>query len=193
MESISEFNRSTEIDNFLLSVLLGDMDVSEFYTYAGSLTTPPCSQAVTWVVFSHAITITPSQMKRFRRLSDGHGAALENNYRALQAKGNRRVFLRRKRKVLESLLQSPLYWELLNKLKPQGQTVANDEKWMCERRHSAGRRGAGATQLKSFIAKWRLIETHDISLFANIKILNICNLTIFQNNYTIFNKSISKY
>lgn len=128
LESISEFNRSTEIDNFLLSVLLGDMDVSEFYTYAGSLTTPPCSQAVTWVVFSHAITITPSQMKRFRRLSDGHGAALENNYRALQAKGNRRVFLRRKRKVLESLLQSPLYWELLNKLKPQGQTVANDEK-----------------------------------------------------------------
>uniref|UniRef100_A0A0A1WMG7 Carbonic anhydrase n=1 Tax=Zeugodacus cucurbitae TaxID=28588 RepID=A0A0A1WMG7_ZEUCU len=123
LESISEFNRSTEIDNFLLSVLLGDMDVAEFYTYAGSLTTPPCSQAVTWVVFSHPITITSSQMKRFRRLSDGHGATLENNYRALQAKGNRKVFLRRKRKVLESTVQSPLYWELLNKLKPQAQTA----------------------------------------------------------------------
>ncbi|XP_036324613.1 carbonic anhydrase 2-like [Rhagoletis pomonella] len=120
LESISEFNRSTEIKNFTLSVLLGDMDTAEFYTYAGSLTTPPCSQAVTWVIFSQPINITHSQLMRFHKMSDGHGDTLENNYRALQAKGNRKVYLRNKRKVLESSVQSSLYWELLNKLKAQG-------------------------------------------------------------------------
>ncbi|XP_054725321.1 carbonic anhydrase 2-like [Anastrepha obliqua] len=128
LESISEFNCTTEIDTFMLSVLLGDMDVTEFYTYAGSLTTPPCSQAVTWVVFSHAITITHSQMKRFHKMSDDHGSTMENNYRALQAKGNRKVYLRNKRKVLESSVQSPLYWELLEKLKQQGSAAESARK-----------------------------------------------------------------
>lgn len=128
MESISEFNRSTEIDDFLLSVLLGDLDTSEFYTYAGSLTTPPCSQAVTWLVFAQPITITSSQMTRFHKLQDDHGIAMENNYRALQAKGNRKVYLRKTRRVLESTVQSPLYWELLKKLKPQEDEAADSRK-----------------------------------------------------------------
>lgn len=41
---------------------------SEFYRYGGSLTTPPCSEIVEWVVFRDPITASKEQIEAFARL-----------------------------------------------------------------------------------------------------------------------------
>lgn len=119
LSAIKEFNHSAQIANFTLSELFGDMSTMEFYTYQGSLTTPPCSQAVQWIVLPNPINITHAQMTRFRLLSDNHGEVLENNYRHLQPKGARKVFYRQKHNIIDAIISSPNFWELLDKLKPQ--------------------------------------------------------------------------
>ncbi|XP_023308840.2 carbonic anhydrase 2-like [Lucilia cuprina] len=116
---IKEFNHSAQIENFTLSELLGDMSTLEFYTYQGSLTTPPCSQAVQWIVFPQVINISHNQIKHFRSLSDSHGEVLENNYRHLQPKGPRKVFYRQKHSLIDDVISSPNFWTVMDKLKPQ--------------------------------------------------------------------------
>ena len=39
-----------------------------FYTYAGSLTTPPCTENVTWFVLKHPVTVSDEEIERFSTL-----------------------------------------------------------------------------------------------------------------------------
>ena len=55
-----------------------------YYTYSGSLTTPPCSEVVTWVVLKEKVRLTHKQYQEFRRI-------LGNNFRPLQRKNGRVV------------------------------------------------------------------------------------------------------
>ena len=93
--SISDFDQITRLNHtFSLASLIGDINLDRFYTYMGSLTTPPCSESVTWILFPESIPVSISQMHKFRKLSDGN-SILVDNYRTLQPIGNRRVFLRK--------------------------------------------------------------------------------------------------
>ena len=40
----------------------------DFYVYSGSLTTPPCTEEVTWMVFSSPLTVSAEQADAFQRL-----------------------------------------------------------------------------------------------------------------------------
>ncbi|XP_065367818.1 carbonic anhydrase 2-like [Calliphora vicina] len=99
LDAIRVYNTSTNVNNLNLSELFGNIDTEEFFTYKGSLTTPPCSRAVTWIVFPEPIQISSNQINKFRSLYDSHGDPLVNNYRCLQAKGRRQVYLRRSNEV----------------------------------------------------------------------------------------------
>uniref|UniRef100_A0A1B0G191 Alpha-carbonic anhydrase domain-containing protein n=1 Tax=Glossina morsitans morsitans TaxID=37546 RepID=A0A1B0G191_GLOMM len=79
---------------FSLSSLISGVDVDKFYTYKGSLTTPPCSEAVTWILYPDPISISAKQISRFRQLYDVEEGALVDNFRQLQPLGNRRIFMR---------------------------------------------------------------------------------------------------
>lgn len=39
-----------------------------YYTFSGSLTTPPCSEDVTWFVLKHPVTISAAEINQFSQL-----------------------------------------------------------------------------------------------------------------------------
>ena len=39
-----------------------------YYTFSGSLTTPPCTENVTWFVLQHASSVSPAQVQQFSQL-----------------------------------------------------------------------------------------------------------------------------
>ncbi|QNI30681.1 carbonic anhydrase family protein [Alloacidobacterium dinghuense] len=39
-----------------------------YYTFDGSLTTPPCSEGVTWYVLKHPVTVTTAEIEQFSKL-----------------------------------------------------------------------------------------------------------------------------
>ena len=53
-----------------------------YFRYMGSLTTPPCSEGITWTVFKEAVQLSPDQIKQFASL-------FPNNARPVQRKNRR--------------------------------------------------------------------------------------------------------
>ena len=51
---------STIIDSDDFALLTGDK--ASYWYYAGSLTTPPCSESVTWIVYKDAISMSEAQV-----------------------------------------------------------------------------------------------------------------------------------
>ncbi|KRX91377.1 Carbonic anhydrase 7 [Trichinella pseudospiralis] len=75
-----------------------NLDKREFWTYEGSLTTPPCCECVLWTVFRAAIPISSRQLEVFRSLyavpvedSERNPMRLINNIRPVQAVNSRIV------------------------------------------------------------------------------------------------------
>ncbi|MEL7037499.1 MAG: carbonic anhydrase family protein [Cyanobacteria bacterium J06592_8] len=56
-----------------------------YYNYTGSLTTPPCSENVNWIVFQKPIEVSRQQIKAFQTLYNG-------NARPIQPLNDRQVF-----------------------------------------------------------------------------------------------------
>ncbi|XP_077993550.1 carbonic anhydrase-related protein-like [Glandiceps talaboti] len=73
LETVQYKGRSVTVTTaFNPNCLLPDPVLRDFWTYTGSLTTPPCSEKVTWIIFRYPLTISHSQMEEFRRLRTHH-------------------------------------------------------------------------------------------------------------------------
>ena len=55
-----------------------------YYTYMGSMTTPPCSENVTWIVLKEPVMLSRQQVENFGRI-------YSNNARPIQPKGDRLI------------------------------------------------------------------------------------------------------
>ncbi len=55
-----------------------------YYTYQGSLTTPPYFESVTWIVYRTPIYVSMRQVAVFRNLLDADGKQILYNYRDVQ-------------------------------------------------------------------------------------------------------------
>ena len=73
------FQSPTEID-----LSQGLSDTTSYYTYEGSLTTPPCSPTVTWIVLQESAELSRRQLQAFRDV-------MGNNFRPVQDLGGRSV------------------------------------------------------------------------------------------------------
>lgn len=50
----------------------------KFYTYAGSLTTPPCTEGVDWYVLRTPIVVSSAQITQFKTLYSGNARVAQN-------------------------------------------------------------------------------------------------------------------
>jgi carbonic anhydrase len=66
-------------------------NTKDYWTYDGSLTTPPCSESVTWFVFKEPIHATENQMQKLRALKSNAGECIVDNYRPVMDLGGRTV------------------------------------------------------------------------------------------------------
>lgn len=81
-DSEVEVNDTISIDD-----LIENVDLTKFYRYKGSLTTPNCNEAVMWTVFQEPININKKLIERFPTM-----AGYSNVYRPTQHLNGRRVF-----------------------------------------------------------------------------------------------------
>ncbi|KAL5022174.1 hypothetical protein ScPMuIL_001329 [Solemya velum] len=61
------------------------------HCYEGSLTTPPLTESVTWIVMDEPISVGKGQLDAFRSMKDGAGNALSKNHRPVVPKGGRQI------------------------------------------------------------------------------------------------------
>jgi len=89
-----------DMADFNLMAFVKSVDFESFYHYSGSLTTPPCTEVVTWVVFDKPIVAGPRQLEAFRKVQVQHSKGrsgdatenLEDNWRPVQSLNGRSVF-----------------------------------------------------------------------------------------------------
>ncbi|NXL90270.1 CAH6 anhydrase, partial [Alectura lathami] len=76
--------QSTKLASLDVQAMLPET-LSRFYRYQGSLTTPPCSESVTWTVFDSPIVLSHAQISLLENtLLDWHNRTLRNDYRHAQ-------------------------------------------------------------------------------------------------------------
>ncbi|KAK7157284.1 hypothetical protein R3I93_008687 [Phoxinus phoxinus] len=84
------------IPAFDIQSLLPD-NLSQYFRYNGSLTTPPCHQSVLWTIFNERVKISHSQLMKLETLlysskaEEAELIVLQDNYRATQPLNNRTV------------------------------------------------------------------------------------------------------
>ncbi|KAI4491340.1 hypothetical protein M0802_010273 [Mischocyttarus mexicanus] len=94
LSDVKWVNKKISMNSTITLSSLLPTNTDTYYTYKGSLTTPPCSEAITWIIFSTPVKISFQQMNKFRKLSNGKDM-LADNYRQLQNIELRKVFVRR--------------------------------------------------------------------------------------------------
>jgi carbonic anhydrase len=52
----------------------------DFYAYSGSLTTPPCTEGVTWMVYSSPLSVSAEQADAFARLIGANARPLQDRH-----------------------------------------------------------------------------------------------------------------
>lgn len=66
--------------------------VDDYFTYEGSLTTPPCSEVVQWLVLGKILTVPESFLANLRCIKDHEGHPVEHNFRDVQPLNARCVY-----------------------------------------------------------------------------------------------------
>ncbi|AWP03512.1 Protein-tyrosine-phosphatase [Scophthalmus maximus] len=98
LKGVVHHEKETFLEPFVLKDLLPS-SLGSYYRYTGSLTTPPCSKVVEWIVFSRPIYVSYKQLEAFYSIftteQQDHVKSVEylrSNFRPLQSLDNRHVF-----------------------------------------------------------------------------------------------------
>ncbi|KAJ7999887.1 hypothetical protein DPEC_G00199070 [Dallia pectoralis] len=98
LKRVVHHEKETFLSPFILRDLLPS-SLGSYYRYTGSLTTPPCSKVVEWIIFSRPLFLSQLQLEAFYSIftteQQDHVKSVEylrNNYRGLQDLGSREVW-----------------------------------------------------------------------------------------------------
>ncbi|CAJ1070542.1 carbonic anhydrase 15 [Xyrichtys novacula] len=106
LSSVAYKGQTTKVKPFPLMSLLPKHNMSQYFRYYGSLTTPPCSQAVIWTLYQVPIYISWSQLAQFTSqiFSTEEDAEqvtpLQNNFRHIHPTFSRTVSMSKDAKWL---------------------------------------------------------------------------------------------
>ncbi|XP_003401445.1 carbonic anhydrase 2 [Bombus terrestris] len=79
-------------DSSILSKLLAPESAQDYFTYKGSLTTPPCLEIVQWIDFAKPRHISHEQLAAFRSIQSFNGNDITHNFRPVQPLDGRTVY-----------------------------------------------------------------------------------------------------
>ncbi|KAK2588630.1 hypothetical protein KPH14_006398 [Odynerus spinipes] len=91
LTKIKKMGSSIEVTPDCLWWMLQGCASPGYFTYPGSLTVPPYSECVIWMIFSQSIKISSRQLQAFRSIYDYKWNPIVNNYRPQQHLCGRRV------------------------------------------------------------------------------------------------------
>jgi carbonic anhydrase len=66
-QAIPPIGQTKTIDNITIDAAQLLPNSKSYYSYTGSLTTPPCSEGVNWAILTTPITISSSQLQEFKK------------------------------------------------------------------------------------------------------------------------------
>ncbi|XP_045636509.1 carbonic anhydrase 9 [Ursus americanus] len=91
LEEITEEDSETWVPGLDVSALLPS-DLSRYFRYEGSLTTPPCAQGVIWTVFNQTVRLSAKQLHTlFGSLWGPDDSRLQLNFRGTQPLNGRMI------------------------------------------------------------------------------------------------------
>jgi len=80
VELTSEITHKDEVAAFKNPLDINKLlpETGAYYTYLGSLTTPPCNECVIWIVFKDPIEVSPAQLQAFREMTSHRKTSIVN-------------------------------------------------------------------------------------------------------------------
>ncbi|XP_052412455.1 carbonic anhydrase 4a [Carassius gibelio] len=93
LRSIQNTNGNTTLRKISLNqLILPEANMTNYYRYDGSLTTPGCTEAVVWTVFENPIPLDREQLRAFSALKFHDGNPMVGTFRPVQPRNGRVVY-----------------------------------------------------------------------------------------------------